>query len=86
MPFDNDQGCNRKFVSSIIEPQIEPIVFRSNRNVFLFGRSGAINLKYEEENFEKLFHFDKNPFTLFSAVCTALRRNVESVLELLCTG
>lgn len=44
-PFDNDQGCNRKFVSSTIEPQMEPIVFRSIRNVFFFGRSGAINLK-----------------------------------------
>lgn len=45
MPFDNDLGCNRKFVSSIIEAQMEPIVFRSIRNVFFFGRSGAINLK-----------------------------------------
>jgi hypothetical protein len=45
LPFDNDQGCNRKFVSNVMEPQTEPIVFRSNRNVFLFGRAGAINLK-----------------------------------------
>lgn len=45
MPFDNDQGCNRKFVSSLIDQQMEPIIFRSIRNVFFFGRSGAINLK-----------------------------------------
>ncbi|KAG5680520.1 hypothetical protein PVAND_010026 [Polypedilum vanderplanki] len=45
IPFDNDQGCNRKFVSSLIDQQMmEPITFRSIRNVFFFGRSGAINL------------------------------------------
>lgn len=45
MPIDNDQACSRKFVSSTLEPQNEPIMFRSIRNVFFFGRSGAINLK-----------------------------------------
>ncbi|CAG9804070.1 unnamed protein product [Chironomus riparius] len=44
IPFDNDQGCNRKFVSNLIDQQMEPIIFRSIRNVFFFGRSGAINL------------------------------------------
>jgi len=45
IPIDNDQSCNRKFVSSLIDAQSEPITFRSVRNVFLFGRSGAQNLK-----------------------------------------
>lgn len=43
--LDNDQGCNRKFVSSLIDQQTEPIIFRGVRNVFSFGRSGAVNLK-----------------------------------------
>lgn len=45
VPLDNDQGCNRKFVSSLIDQQTEPIIFRGIRNVFSFGRSGAVNLK-----------------------------------------
>lgn len=45
VPFDNDQGCNRKFVSNLIDQQTEPISFRGIRNVFFFGRSGAVNLK-----------------------------------------
>jgi hypothetical protein len=41
MAGDND--CQRKFVSSLVDKR-EPIVFRSVKNVFLFGRGGAVNL------------------------------------------
>lgn len=76
MPIDNDQGCNRKFVSNQNYPQNEPIVFRSIRNVFFFGRSGTINLKWEQKNF---FHFlfIKNFYPL-PVACIASRHNVEN--------
>lgn len=40
-----DNECQRKFVSNQMDKK-EPIVFRSTRNIFLFGRGGAGNLKY----------------------------------------
>lgn len=40
-----DNECHRKFVSNQLDRK-EPIVFRSTRNVFLFGRGGATELKY----------------------------------------
>lgn len=36
--------CNRKFVSSLMDRK-DPAIFRSVRNVFLFGRGGTRNLK-----------------------------------------
>lgn len=40
-----DNECHRKFVSNQLDKK-EPIVFRSSRNIFLFGRGGATSLKY----------------------------------------
>lgn len=45
LPIDTEHGCNRKFVSNLIEHQNEPTIFRGVRNVFMFGRGGAKNLK-----------------------------------------
>lgn len=36
--------CNRKFVSSLMDRK-DPAIFRSVRNIFLFGRGGTRNLK-----------------------------------------
>ncbi|XP_075160932.1 uncharacterized protein LOC142233787 [Haematobia irritans] len=36
--------CNRKFVSSMMDRK-DPAIFRSVRNIFLFGRGGTRNLK-----------------------------------------
>lgn len=46
MPFDgaSDYDCSRKFVSTQIERK-EPGIVRSVRNIFLFGRGGATNVK-----------------------------------------
>lgn len=41
----SENECQRKFVSNQMDKK-EPIVFRSTRNVFLFGRGGSLNLKY----------------------------------------
>jgi hypothetical protein len=46
LPIDSEHGCNRKFVSSLMEKRSDPISFRSVRNVFYFGRGGARNLKW----------------------------------------
>ncbi|XP_059613973.1 uncharacterized protein LOC132260076 [Phlebotomus argentipes] len=40
IPMGADQDCNRRFVSSMMDRR-DPGVFRSVRNVFLFGRGGA---------------------------------------------
>lgn len=36
--------CNRKFVSNLMDRK-DPAIFRSVRNIFLFGRGGTRNLK-----------------------------------------
>lgn len=50
MSVDSDSkseyNCNRRFVSNSIDKR-DPIIVRSVRNVFLFGRGGADNLKYD---------------------------------------
>lgn len=40
----SEYNCNRRFVSTSVEKR-DPSVVRSVRNVFLFGRGGASNLK-----------------------------------------
>jgi len=44
MPIGLENECNRRFVSSLLERK-EPGIVRSVRNVFLFGRGGAKDLK-----------------------------------------
>lgn len=44
MPLADSNECSRKFISNQLDKK-EPIVFRSTRNIFLFGRGGATNLK-----------------------------------------
>ncbi|XP_034481213.1 uncharacterized protein LOC117786905 [Drosophila innubila] len=39
-----DLDCNRKFVSSLMDRK-DPAIFRSVRNIFLFGRGGTRHLK-----------------------------------------
>ncbi|XP_036219322.2 uncharacterized protein [Bactrocera oleae] len=39
-----ENDCNRKFVSSLMDRK-DPAIFRSVRNIFLFGRGGTRNLK-----------------------------------------
>lgn len=44
VPIYSEHECQRKFVSSELERR-DMGKFRSIRNIFLFGRGGAINLK-----------------------------------------
>jgi len=39
-----EHDCNRKFLSSMMDRK-DPAIFRSVRNIFLFGRGGTRNLK-----------------------------------------
>lgn len=43
-PIYSEQECHRKFISSELERR-DMGKFRSVRNIFLFGRGGAINLE-----------------------------------------
>lgn len=43
-PMGAENECQRKFISQQLDKK-EPILFRSTRNIFLFGRGGAMNLK-----------------------------------------
>ena len=40
----SDHECSRKFISSLMERK-DPAIFRSVRNIFMFGRGGTTNLK-----------------------------------------
>lgn len=44
VPIYGDQECHRKFVSTDLERR-DMGKFRSARNIFLFGRGGATQLK-----------------------------------------
>lgn len=68
-----EHDCSRKFVSSMMDRK-DPAIFRSVRNVFLFGRGGSRNLKciykFEGQRGERVrVHLRR--VTTLNRVCTS---------------
>ncbi|XP_055909808.1 uncharacterized protein LOC129944417 isoform X3 [Eupeodes corollae] len=73
IPMGGEHDCNRKFVSSQMDRK-DPAIFRSIRNIFMFGRGGTRNLrciyKFEGQRGERV-RIKLRKVTTMNRMCTS---------------